>query len=86
MVTEGYSNTGGEAEQAGNSRVVVQRMYVMSSATKCMCGRGVYLWCRKELRQVKMSRGTMAQSVITLLNFDSSTLRVSPTSAVSFVV
>lgn len=32
----------------------------------------------KELRQVKMSRGTMAQSVMTLLNFDSSTLRVSP--------
>lgn len=43
-----------------------------------------YLWCMKELRQVKMSRGTMAHSVITLLNLDSSTLRESP--AVSLAV
>lgn len=40
----------------------------------------------KELRQVKMSSGTMAQSVITLLNFDSSTLRVSTPSEVAFAV
>lgn len=35
---------------------------------------------RKELRQVKTSSGTMAQSVITLLNLASRTLRVSTTS------
>lgn len=39
--------------------------------------RGGYLWWMKELRQVKTSSGTMAHSVITLLNFDCSTLRVS---------
>lgn len=37
-----------------------------------------YLWWMKELRQVKISRGTMAHKVITLLNLDSSTVRVSP--------
>lgn len=40
----------------------------------------------KELRQVKMSSGTMAHSVITLLNLDSSTLRESPSLKVPFTV
>lgn len=35
---------------------------------------------------MKMSSGTMAHSVITLLNLDSSTLRESPSSAVAFGV
>lgn len=40
----------------------------------------------KELRQVKMSSGTMAHRVITLLNLDSRTLRESPSFKVSFSV
>lgn len=42
----------------------------------------LYLWCMKELRQVKMSSGTMAHSVITLLNLDSRTFRSSLSLAV----
>lgn len=45
-----------------------------------------HLWWMKELRQVKMSSGTMAHSVITLLNLDSSTLRESPSIKVPFTV
>lgn len=38
----------------------------------------LHLWWMKELRQVKMSSGTMAHRVITLSNIDSKTLRVLP--------
>lgn len=42
------------------------------------CLQDGYLWCMKELRQVKISRGTMAHRVMVLLNLDSRTLRGSP--------
>ena len=42
---------------------------------------GADLVWMKELRQVKISSGTMAHSVITLLNFDSRILRVSDEAA-----
>lgn len=59
------------------------------NTTLCAMSPGVchstHIVCKKELRQVQISRGNIAHSVITLLNLASRTLRRSPAASVWLV-